>query len=217
MERAEDSIPDYSLFGHISYGTGNGSFILNEHSEDAKNAENYRDCITLMNQCLAYSESKDPGDRKALEMSIESLVSKAEESKPDWPDPDYARYAKERYTMMAKIRTADVTRVYLSFVDGKETSTDVPQSRLNVLIKHFKKLEQQNSGGKGPKVFLDEDSKQRLAKLIMEEMNGFAWELDAYRLFCHYVDSGMSLKGVEEGFGRLSINTAALEGDVMMR
>lgn len=217
MERAEDSVPDYSLFGHISYGTGNGSFILNEHSEDAENAENYRDCITLMNQCLAYSESKDPGDRKALEMSIESLVSKAEESKPDWPDPDYARYAKERYTMMAKIRTADVTRVYLSFLDRKRVSWDVPQQRLNVLIDHFGKLEQRNSRGEGPKLFLDKKTKQMLAELMMEEMNGFLWELDAYRLFCHYVHSGMSLKGVEEGFSQLSIDTkgAALEGDAM--
>jgi hypothetical protein len=215
MERAEDSVPDYSLFGHISYGTGNGSFILNEHSEDAENAENYRDCITLMNRCLAYSESKDPGAREALEKSIESLESKAEESKPEWPDPDYAKYAKKRYTMMAKIRTADVTRVYLSFVDGKKASLHVPQWRLNVLITRFEQLEQQNSGGKGPKVFLDQDSKQRLAQLTMEEMNGWVWDLDDYRLFCHYADSGMSLKGVEKGFGQLSINPAGPEGDAM--
>jgi hypothetical protein len=126
-------------------------------------------------------------------------------------------YAKKWDTMKAKIRTADVTRVYLSFLDRKRVSWDVPQQRLNVLIDHFGKLEQRNSRGEGPKLFLDKKTKQMLAELMMEEMNGFLWELDAYRLFCHYVHSGMSLKGVEEGFSQLSIDTkgAALEGDAM--
>lgn len=215
MERPEDSVSDYSLFGHISFDRS-GSFILNEHSEDS---ENYRDCSTLMNQCLAYSKSKEPGDRESLERSIKSLESEAEKSQPRLQD-EHLEYEKKRDAMMAKYTTAEIARVYLSFMDGNTLpSSKVPQSELDVLIQHFEQHEQQSRKGKGPSLFLDETTKQRLAELTIEFLEGWKLDLDAYRLFCHYVDSGMSLKGVEEGFGRLSINsgeaTAPEGGDAM--
>jgi hypothetical protein len=211
MERTEVSVPDSSLFDHISYETdvdGNGSFIMNEHSEDA---ERYHGCKILMNRCLAYSKSKDREDLESLEELIQSLESEAEKSQPRLQD-EHLEYEKKRDAMMAKYTTAEIARVYLSFMDGNTLpSSKVPQSELDVLIQHFEQLEQQSRKEKGPSLFLDETTKQRLAELTIEFLEGWKLDLDAYRMFYHYTQSGMSLKGVEEGFGQLSI----LEGDAM--
>jgi hypothetical protein len=101
------------------------------------------------------------------------------------------------------------------FCGRKESLTACTAMEIECLDNTIRTTRTTEQRGKGPKVFLDEDSKQRLAQLTMEEMNGWVWDLDDYRLFCHYADSGMSLKGVEKGFGQLSINPAGPEGDAM--